>query len=46
MSKAASTRNVLGEIGGHLRESVGIREEGVATGNTQPRLSPVASPRR
>ena len=45
MSKAASTRNVLGEIGGHLRESVGVRDEGVATGNTPPRLSPVASPR-
>ena len=45
MSKAASTRNVLGEIGGHLRELVGVREEGVATGNAQPRLSPVASPR-
>ena len=45
MSKAASTRNVLGEIGGHLRESVGVRDEGVAGGNAAPRLSPVASPR-
>ena len=44
MSKA-STKSVLDGIGGHLRESVGIREEGVAAGNAQPRLSPVASPR-
>ena len=45
MSKSASTKSVLDGIGGHLRESVGIREEGVASGNTPPRLSPVASPR-
>ena len=44
MSKAASTRNVLGEIGRHLRESVGVLEEGVVSGDT-PSLSPVASPR-
>ena len=49
MSKAISTRSILGQIGGHLKESVGIRAEGetgsVATGNTPPQLSPVASPR-
>ena len=40
MSKAVSTRDILGQLGSQLKESVGIRES-----DAKPQLSPVASKR-